>query len=228
MTIDEYFGYWLELLDRNAVNSIMQRLYPLRQSLCPDLRHVFHAFRLRPLDDRLSVVFIGQDPYPTWRNGHPVATGLAFANSSDTAETFYSPSLKVLRDSLINFSVSGSHVNFDPSLESWEEQGVLLLNASLTCLRDRPKSHMLLWRPFMTDFCETMSMYNPQLVYVLMGADAQSLRYYIDEVHNHIICCRHPSWYARNHEMLPDIWSEINNCLIGWSRTPIDWFSVKQ
>ena len=98
MTIEEYFGDWCSIIDTNEVKKIIQRLLPFKYSICPNLKDIFKAFRLCPLHN-VRIVLIGQDPYFTYRDNKPVATGLAFANSSDTSKEKYSPSLEVLKES---------------------------------------------------------------------------------------------------------------------------------
>lgn len=223
MTIEEYFGDWCSIIDTNEVKKIIQRLLLSKSSICPNLKDIFKAFRLCPLHN-VRTVLIGQDPYFTYRDNKPVATGLAFANSSDTPKEKYSPSLEVLKESIINFSMPHNRIIFDPSLEKWEEQGVLLLNTALSCEKGKPSSHMLLWRPFITSLIANLSKYTSGIVYVLMGSSAQSLEPYIGK-NNYIIRCRHPSYYARTHTKMPSsIWQEINNILIGQNGYGIEWY----
>jgi uracil-DNA glycosylase len=224
MTIEEYFGDWSRVIDLFEANNIMLRLKALKQPICPKLVDVFKCFRLCKLHD-LRVVIIGQDPYPNYVDGHPVATGLAFANSSDTTEENYSPSLKVLRDSFMDFSSPQELINFDPSLESWEKQGVLLLNTALSCLKDRVGSHTLLWRPFITSFLSNLSKAATGIVYVLMGSDAMSLEPYINKGFNHIFKTKHPAYYARTHSQMPNIWIAINKILIDQNGYGIKWYN---
>ena len=80
MTIDEYFGDWMKVLDRNETMKIMGWLRNINQStLCPNIKDVFKAFKLCPYNS-CRVVFIGQDPYPQ----RGVAQGVLLGNSSDT------------------------------------------------------------------------------------------------------------------------------------------------
>lgn len=224
MTIEQYFGDWTKAIDLQQANKIMRYLASLRQPVCPNIKDIFKAFRLCPLS-KVRVVIIGQDPYFNYINNVPVATGLAFANASDTLEKNYSPSLKVLRDSVIDFTMPHNSIIFEPDLESWEEQGVLLLNTSLSCIKGSPRSHTLLWRPFITSLLANIPKYNYGLVYVLMGSDAQSLEPYIEHQYNHIIKCRHPAYYARMKEPMPsDIWKKINDILIAYNGYGIQWY----
>lgn len=231
MTIEEYFGGWSKVIDLKEAERILKRLtaYPI---ICPNLRDIFKAFHLCPYNN-LRVVILGQDPYnnlkATVLNGSPirvpVATGLAFANSSDTPENLFSPSLEILRESVINPSLPHGNINFDASLEKWEAQGVLLLNSALSCEVGKPGSHMLMWRPFIKTLLTNLSKYLTGIVYVLMGADAQSFEPYINTRFNHVIRIRHPSWYARQKVQMPsDIWNHINSILIGQNGYGIEWF----
>ena len=164
-------------------------------------------------------------PYPNIINGKPVATGLAFANSSDTPEESYSPSLGILRESVIDFTIPHRTINFAPDLEKWEEQGVLLLNSALSCQLGKPESHTLMWRPFISSFLTNLSKWSSGIVYVLMGSQAQSFEHCINANNNYIIHCRHPSWYARTHQRMPsDIWRQIDEIMVNLYDEKINWF----
>lgn len=231
MTIEEYFGEWSKVIDLKEAERILKKLvtYPV---ICPNLKDIFKAFHLCPYDS-LRVVILGQDPYnnlkATVLDGSPsripVATGLAFANSSDTPENLFSPSLEILRESVINPTLPHGYINFDASLEKWEAQGVLLLNSALSCEVGKPGSHRLMWRPFIKTLLTNLSKYLTGIVYVLMGTDAQSFEPYINTRFNHVIRIRHPSWYARTMTNMPsNIWNQINSILIGQNGYGIEWF----
>lgn len=221
MTIQEYFGDWSKVVDLQEADRIIKKLSASNHIICPQIKDIFKCFRLCPLNS-LRVVIIGQDPYP--QKG--VATGLAFANSPDTPEDSYSPSLEILRESVINYTIPHRRVTFAPDLEKWEAQGVLLLNSALSCEVGRVGSHTLLWRPFIKSLLTNLSKYHTGLVYLLMGTQAQSLEPYINKQFNHVIHIRHPSWYARQRQRMPsDIWQEINTILIGQNGYGIEWFT---
>ena len=221
MTIQEYFGDWSKVVDLQEADRIIKKLSASNHIICPQLKDIFKCFRLCSLNN-LRVVIIGQDPYP--QKG--VATGLAFANSPDTPEDSYSPSLEILRESVINYTIPHRRVTFAPDLEKWEAQGVLLLNSALSCEVGRVGSHTLLWRPFIKSLLTNLSKYHTGLVYLLMGTQAQSLEPYINKQFNHVIHIRHPSWYARQRQRMPsDIWQEINTVLISQNGYGIEWFT---
>lgn len=229
MTIEEYFGDWNDVVNLNLVKNITKKLLPYKSQICPNLKDVFKAFRLCSYEN-LCLVVLGQDPYFTLKpDGQPVATGIAFANSKDTPSERLSPCLKVLRDSVINISPSDNHIIFDQSLESWEEQGVLLINTALTCLKWRPDSHALLWRPFITDFLTTLTMCREHIVYLLLGSDAQSYEDCLNREHNYIVKYWHPSYYARTNKQMPNaVWKEIQDAVFRYSGRRIDWYKVQQ
>lgn len=225
MTIEEYFGDWQKVIDLKEAKRVVNLLARQEKAVCPEIKDIFKAFRLCSLDS-LRVVICGQDPYADMRNGKPVATGIAFANSRDTSIGQYSPSLYILRESVIDFTVPRSVVNFDQSLEKWEGQGVLMLNSALSCFSRESGSHILLWRPFMTSLFSNLSRHCTGIVYVLMGSQAQTLEPYIDKRFNDVIKTRHPSYYARTGMRMPSSpWREINDILVKKNGYGIEWFT---
>ena len=232
MSIEEYFGDWSKVIDLKEADRIMKALPKGENIICPRPQDIFKAFKLCPFNN-LRVVLLGQDPYPNLKRVQggspslkaPVATGLAFANSSDTPEDSYSPSLAILRDSIMRLTKPDQNAIFAPDLEKWAEQGVLLLNTALSCQTDKPASHTLLWRSFMKTLLTNLSMTTIGIVYVLMGTAAQGYETFIDHKANHILYTRHPSWYARNNIQMPsDIWRQVDQILVGINGYGIQWF----
>lgn len=231
MTINEYFSDWSKVIDLNEADRIMKKLSASKLVICPNLKDIFKSFLLCPFNN-LKVVILAQDPYPTLKSVQgnsvsllPVATGLAFANSPDTPETQLSPSLDILRESVIDFTVPHNCINFDPSLEKWERQGVLLLNSALSCEAGKAGSHTLLWRNFMKVLLTKLSEYHTGIVYILMGKVAESFGSYIDETHNYVLHIRHPSWYAREKKQMPsEIWRQTNEILKRQYGYGIEWY----
>lgn len=220
MTIEEYFGDWSKVIDLAEADRILRKLSASKNIICPKLKDIFKAFTLCPFSN-LRVVILGQDPYPQ----KDIATGIAFANKSNTPESHLSPSLEVLKESVINYNIPHRTINFDPSLEKWETQGVLLLNSALSCELGKVGSHVLMWRPFIKSLLINLSKYHTGLVYVLMGTQAISLEPYINRRFNHVIRIRHPSWYTRQKQRMPsDIWQEINSILINQNGYGIEWY----
>ena len=224
MTIDEYFGDWMKVLDRNETMKIMSWLRNINQStLCPSIRDVFKAFKLCPYNN-CRVVFIGQDPY----SQRGVAQGVLFGNSSDTPENKLSPSLQVIKESVINFEIPHNLITFDPTLESWAKQGILMINSALTTEIDKVGIHMMKWRPFMIAFLKQMSIINPGIIYVLFGSQAQILEPYISK-NNYVLKIEHPAYFARTNKKMPyHIWKDINKILYDLYGERIEWFKEEK
>lgn len=220
MTIDEYFGDWMKVLDRNETMKIMGWLRSINQStLCPSIKDVFKAFKLCPYNN-CRVVFIGQDPYPQ----RGVAQGVLFGNSSNTPENKLSPSLQVIKESVINFEIPHNLITFDPTLESWAKQGILMLNSSLTTEVGKIGVHIMKWRPFMIAFLKQMSIINPGIIYVLFGSQAQVLEPYINK-NNYVLKIEHPAYFARTNKKMPyHIWKDINKILYDLYGERVEWF----
>ena len=224
MTKEEYFGDWSNVVDLHEADRILRKLSASKRIICPQLKDIFKSFHLCPIHS-LRCIIIGMNPYPDLYKGRPRATGLAFANTSDTPDNCLSPSLEVLRESVIDYTIPHRTAIFDPSLEKWEEQGVLLLNSALSCEVGRIGSHTLLWRPFIASLLTNLSKCSTGIVYVLMGSQAQSLEPYINAKSNYIIRIRHPSYYARTNTRMPsDIWRQVNQILISQNGYGIEWY----
>lgn len=221
MTIDEYFGDWMKVLDRNETVKIMNWLKTTDSStLCPSIKNVFKAFKLCSYNE-CKVIFIGQDPFP--QKG--VAQGILFGNSSDTPEDKLSPSLKVVKESVINFDIPHNLITFDPTLESWAKQGILMLNSALTTEVGKVGIHTLKWRPFVGSFLKNMSKKNPGIIYVFFGSQAKSLDTYINNNNNYKLFIEHPAYYARLNKRMPsDIWYTVQKLVYNIYGTLIEWY----
>ena len=209
MSLEEYFGDWLKVIDKNKLYSAINKINTTDFStLCPNYDNIFNCFTACKLHD-LKVVILGMSPYPQLNK----ATGIAFGNKRETLDKDLSPSLQVIKESVINYEIPQKSGIFDPSFEDWEKQGVLMLNCALTCKVGLPSSHLGLWRPFISKLIYNMSRYMTACVYVLFGEEAKTFEPYISQ-YNYVIKEKHPSYYARNHKKLRyDLWDEINNHL---------------
>ena len=224
MTIDEYFGDWMKVLDRNETMKIMGWLRTVnKETLCPNIKDVFKAFKLCPYN-KCRVIFVGQDPYPQ----RGVAQGVLFGNSSDTPENKLSSSLQIIKESVINFEIPHNLITFDPTLESWAKQGILMINSALTTEVGKIGVHMMKWRPFMIAFLKQMSMINPGIIYVLFGSQAQILEPYISK-NNYVLKIEHPAYFARTNKKMPYyIWKDINKILYDLYGERIEWFKEEK
>lgn len=221
MTIEEYFGDWMRVIDKPElirVSTWLSKQNPA--TLCPSHANVFRAFTLCSLRD-CKVVFLGQDPYP--QKG--VATGILFGNSKDTPEDKLSPSLDVIKEASVNFEIPHQELEFDNTLESWAKQGILMINSALTCEMNNVGSHTLNWRQFIIKLLKNMSTRECGIIYVLFGRQAQSFKQYIDARYNDIIEIEHPSYFARTKTKMPySVFTDINKLLKGKYGTEITWY----
>lgn len=222
MTLDEYFGDWMKVIDRTELNNVMAKVGQeyRRKPICPAQPDVFKAFRLCSLKN-LKIVMLFQDPYP--QKG--VATGLALANNSKTLDSELSPSLKVIKEAVINFEIPHYCITFDQTLESWAKQGILMINSALTVEMNRIGSHVMLWRPFIAKLLKNLSEYNTAIVYVLFGRQAQTFKPYINNRFNHIIKIEHPAYFARSGTKMPhQLFVDISNKVKEIYGVPIKWY----
>lgn len=153
-------------------------------TIFPPGRQIFSAFDHTPFD-RVKVVIIGQDPY----HGRGQANGLCFSVSDGIP---FPPSLqnifKELNDDLnIEIPKSGN-------LERWADQGVLLLNATLTVRESNAGSHQNRgWEQFTDAVIQKLSIEKKNLVFILWGSYAQKKGAVIDPSKHFIIKSAHPS-----------------------------------
>lgn len=213
MTLEEYFGDWLRVIDRaelDKVLTLLNRMYRVKP-IYPAQENVFKAFNLCKYRD-CKVVFIGQD----------------FGNSASTIEDDWSPSLKIVRDSVIDLRRPHNLITFDPTLESWAKQGILMINSALTVEMNKVGSHTMLWRPFISKLLKKMSEYDTGMIYVLFGGTARTFKPYIGK-YNDVIEIEHPAYFARiNQDMPSDIFYEINRLLKGRYNTTIEWYKEEK
>ena len=181
---------WKDIIP-NLVFHYVEKLKKVNQELyTPKLQDILKAFRLLPFD-ACKVVILGQDPYP--QKG--VATGIAFANKEGSSPT--SPSLEVIKSSVLSLAESKEKAKFDVTLESWEKQGILLLNSSLTVHVNMPGSHQKVWKPAMEELVTNMSEANPKLFWILFGASAWKFEDCIKNKSNNVLTEYHPAYFAR-------------------------------
>lgn len=211
-----YFKDWIKVVDLNILSNILNSLKKVNRTLlCPHPDNIFKAFELCKYNN-LKVVILGQDPYPQ----KDIATGIAFGNSTDEI----SPSLNILKEACIDFTIPHNSIIFDNSLESWCKQGVLLLNSALTCELNKPGSHTMIWRPFIKKLLINLSYRESGIIYVLLGDNAKTFLPYINTKYNWVIMEKHPSYYARLNKSMPNIFYKINKILKDNYNLKINWY----
>lgn len=209
MKAEEYFGDWMNVIDKGELSKMVSWINKVNHStLCPSPKNIFKAFRACSFKD-CKVVFLGQDPYPQ----RGVATGILFGNSADTPEDTLSPSLKIVKEAAINYEIPHNRVEFDNTLESWAKQGILMINSAFTCEVGRVGSHFEVWKPFVSKLIYNMSTIDNGLIFVLFGSQAQEFKRYI--VHSlHTMEVYHPAYFSRKGTKMPySVFTEINQKL---------------
>ncbi len=176
---------------------------------------IFNAFNQTPFD-RVKVAFIGQDPY----HGAGQAHGLCFSV----------PDGKGLPPSLINiYKELYDDLGIPPApngnLTRWAQQGVLLLNATLTVRENQAGSHQKKgWETFTDAAITSLSTLREGIIFVLWGNYAIAKRELIDAHRHHILTAAHPSPFSANKGFFGcRHFSKINNLLKDMGKERIDW-----
>lgn len=175
---------------------------------------IFNAFDTTPFD-KVKVVLLGQDPYPTPGN----AMGLSFSvpkgvNTPASLQNVY----KELQSDL------GIPIPNHGDLTYWAQQGVFLLNAMLTVEKGQPLSHEKSgWQTFTDAVIRTLSEQREGLIFLLWGKFAQQKKELIDEMKHHILEAAHPSPLARGAFFGSKHFSKTNELLVEMGQMPIDW-----
>jgi uracil-DNA glycosylase len=185
-----------------------------KYTIFPPGKLIFAAFNDTPFD-KVKVVIIGQDPY----HGRGQANGLCFSVGPTVQKP---PSLvnifKELQDDL------GIPIPEKGGLEPWAEQGVLLLNATLTVREGQPGSHQGKgWEQFTDAVIKKISDEKEGIVFLLWGRYAQSKEGLIDASKHFILKAAHPSPLARGAFFGCKHFSKTNKILTDQGKTPIDW-----
>lgn len=222
---EDMFNIMNDLKQRGTRNKIVFPYSKLLKQKCPNWQSdniIFRAFTETRFES-LKVIFIGLSPYSNIENGLPVSDGLAFS----TKQKQCPPSLKVLYNAIEKDLLRGIDLPMhrSPDLTFWAEQGVLLLNAALTCEPQLPTIHLELWKPFMTYFIKNIvNEVCDKLHIVFWGEEAQKYAKLVNPIkpnsfafnnHHYIYLENHPAYYARaNSEMDTKVFSTINQRIL--------------
>jgi uracil-DNA glycosylase len=157
------------------------------QIIFPEEHLVFNAFNKCSLEN-LKVVIIGQDPY----HGLGQANGLSFSVNDGIK---LPPSLRNIYKELK--TDVNAELPFSGNLERWAQQGILLLNATLTVRAKEPGSHQKKgWEEFTDAVIQSISDKKKNVVFILWGAYAQKKGLIIDSKKHFIIKSPHPSPFS--------------------------------
>lgn len=156
----------------------------------PKKEDIYKAFELTPLE-KVKVVIIGQDPYPT----ENVAMGLAFSVSKDTKipKSLNNMFIELVDDLGVDYPSCGD-------LSKWAENGILLLNRILTVEQSKPLSHKNKgWEEFTKKVIETINKKNRKVVFILLGNEAIKIKKYLNNPKHLVIEAPHPSPLSAYH-----------------------------
>lgn len=176
---------------------------------------IFNAFNLCPFP-RVKVVILGQDPY----HGEGQAEGLCFSVKDGVKPP---PSLvnifKEMHDD------TGRPVPASGSLRRWAEQGVLLLNSTLTVRAHQAASHAGQgWETFTDAVIARLAAERSHLVFILWGSYAQRKGQLVDRSRHLVLLSAHPSPLSAYHGFFGNHhFTRANEYLISHGISPINW-----
>lgn len=185
------------------------------KSILPHSSLWFNALTTTDLD-QVKVVILGQDPYPTPGHAH----GLCFS---------VMPEVKPIPKSLINIYKELEDdlgiVNSNGNLQSWAEQGVLLLNSVLTVEAGKANSHQGQgWEQLTDRIIGVLNEQTSPIVFVLWGAYAQKKGSIVNNPQHLVLRSPHPSPLSAYRGFFGSKpFSKINDFLIENGKEPINW-----
>lgn len=207
-----------ELTSKNMdkLREFLKQAYQSNDSIYPPAPLMFNALNLTPLS-RVKVVILGQDPY----HGPGQAMGLSFSVPKTIPKP---PSLNnVLKEMAQDIGIVPSKHG---DLTYWAQQGVLLLNSSLTVKESEPNSHQNAgWEQFTDKVIDVVNEQTEHTVFILWGSKAQKKGKYINTDKHLILTAVHPSPLAANRGGFfgTKPFSKTNDYLKQYGQTPIDW-----
>ena len=214
---------WRKVLQNEFEKDYMNKLRDFLQAeksagklLYPASKNIFNAFQLTPFD-QVKVVILGQDPY----HGPNQAHGLSFSVQKGVS---FPPSLQNIFKELIT---EYKDFKYPPNgdLSHWAEQGVLLLNATLTVEAQKPGSHQKQgWEIFTDRVIQTLSEQRTGIVFLLWGKFAQAKADLIDTSKHHVLMSPHPSPFSAHSGFFGNgHFRKTNEILVKEGKGAIDW-----
>jgi uracil-DNA glycosylase len=189
--------------------------YSGQTPIYPPAGLIFNAFEHCPFD-KVKVVILGQDPY----HGAGQANGLCFSVNKGVP---FPPSLLNIFKEIEQDT--GARIPQDGDLTRWSDQGVLLLNATLTVRAAQAGSHQKRgWEEFTDAAIRQLSTMRKNIVFILWGSYAQKKGAFIDRSRHIVLTSPHPSplsayqGFFGNHHF-----SRANEYLKEHGQEPIIW-----
>ena len=211
---------WKEILKYEFEKPYFQQLISFvkaeyqNENIFPKGKDIFRAFDACPYD-HVKVVILGQDPY----HGPGQANGLCFSVHEGVP---FPPSLVNIFKEIKNDL--GKDIPPHGSLDRWAEQGVLMLNATLTVRAHQAGSHQKKgWEEF-TDAVIQRLTQKKGLVYLLWGSYAQKKAAIVNDQENLILKSPHPSPLSAHRGFFGNShFSKANKFLEEANKVPVDW-----
>ncbi len=215
-------GSWLQELEPEFAEQYMRSLRDFLAKekrsgkvVYPAGKNIFNALNAAPLE-KVKVVILGQDPY----HGPGQAHGLCFSVPDGVPQP---PSLQNILKEI------GDDLGLPPPnsgcLQSWAEQGVLLLNAVLTVQQRQAGSHAGKgWEQFTDRVISVLNETRDNLVFMLWGSYAQKKGQFIDSNRHLVLKAPHPSPLSAHRGFFGcRHFSKANQYLVEHGMDPIDW-----
>ena len=212
---------WMKLLENQFEMTYYKELREFliqeyaSKTIYPDKYDIYNALNYTAYKD-VKVVILGQDPY----HGHNQAHGLSFSVKPGIPAP---PSLvniyKELKDDL------GCYIPNNGYLKKWAEQGVLLLNTSLTVRAGEANSHRNKgWEIFTDAIISLLNQREKPVVFILWGSNAISKESLITNKSHYIIKSPHPSPLSAHRGFFGSKpFSKTNDFLKSIGEAPVDW-----
>jgi uracil-DNA glycosylase len=214
---------WLSVLNEEFEKPYMKDLKAFLlqekeagQVIFPKNADIFNAFNHTPFD-KVKVVILGQDPY----HGEGQAHGLSFSVKKGITPP---PSLKNIYKEL-ETDIEGFKTPSHGELTQWADNGVLLLNATLTVRAHQAGSHQGRgWEAFTDQAISQLSAQKEGLVFILWGKFAQNKALLIDQKKHTVLKAAHPSPFsAYNGFFGSRPFSKTNEVLQAQGKEPVNW-----
>lgn len=185
------------------------------KTIYPTQNNIFNALKLTPYSNT-KVVIVGQDPY----HGENQANGLSFSVQKGVT---LPPSLKnIYKEIYDDLGIEEPNCG---DLTKWAKEGVLLLNSSLTVIKDMPNSHKDIGWSNLTDYIiKVLNQKEEPVVFILWGNFAKSKKQFITNKKHLILESTHPSPFSASSGFFGSHpFSKTNAFLDAHGLEPINW-----
>jgi uracil-DNA glycosylase len=196
-----------KLINSLVFNYAFATMYPKEK------KDIFKAFRLCPFDN-LKIVIISTEP--------SMITGVGPLAFSDEEGSYINPCALQIKNSVARYKKE-LYLDFDTTFEHWANQGILMLNRSLTCQKDKSKTHKEDWKQFFGMVLYSITLYKPGTIFLLWGKDARKYSEVLSKDH-HVFSWEHPM--AANNKFkewdCPNF-KQVDNLLAFHGKEQIQW-----